>query len=67
MAKRKNVASFKGLLEVDFNIGSGTITEVVKDVESEYDFFKVLKEFNGKQISVNITEENEIETVGEGE
>lgn len=67
MAKRKNSASFKGTLDVNFNEGKGTITEIVKEVETEYDFFKLLSEFDGKLVSVSITEENEIESNGDSE
>lgn len=67
MAKRKNSANLKGTLEVDFNAGTGTVTEIVKDVESEYDFFKLLEEFNGKLVTISITEENELPTVGDSE
>ena len=65
MAKRVNSATLKGVLDVDFNIGEATVTEIVKDVENEYDFFKLLAEFNGKHVTIAIKEENEIEPVGE--
>lgn len=63
MAKRKNSASLKGTLDVDFNGGTATVTEIVKDVEYEYDFFALLSEFNGKSVSIAISEENELPTV----
>ena len=63
MAKRKNSASLKGTLDVDFNAGTATVTEVVKDVEKEYDFFALLSEFNGKSVTISIAEENELATV----
>lgn len=67
MAKRKNSANLKGTLDVDFNAGVGTVTEIVKEVESEYDFFKLLEEFNGKFVTISITEENELPAVGDSE
>lgn len=67
MAKVTKNAQLKGLLEVDFNIGSGTVTEVVKDAEYEYDFFKLLEEFNGKTVKISISEDNEIPVVGDSE
>ncbi len=60
MAKRINSAKLKGVLDVDFNNGQATVTEIVKDVETVYDFFELLNEFNGKHISISIVEENEI-------
>jgi len=65
MAKRVNSAKLKGILDLDFNAGTGTVTEVVKDVESEYDFFALLNEFNGKSVSITIVEENELPTTEE--
>lgn len=65
MAKRVNSATLKGLLELDFNTGVGTVTEVVKEAEYEYDFFKLLEEFNGKHITISVKEENELPTTDE--
>lgn len=65
MAKRVNTASLKGILDIDFNAGQATVTEIVKDVEHEYDFFKLLEEFNGKTVSITLKEENELPTVDE--
>lgn len=67
MAKVTKNAQLKGKLEVDFNTGSGIVTEVTKEAEFEYDFFKLLEEFNGKTVKISISEENEIETIGETE
>lgn len=60
MAKRINSAKLKGQLDLNFDEGKATITEIVKDVETVYDFFELLNEFNGKHISISIVEENEI-------
>lgn len=63
MAKKVNQVGFKGVLDVDFNLGEGTVTEVVKDVESVYNFFETLSEFNGKTVTISIKEENELPKV----
>ena len=63
MAKRKNVAQLKGELNVDFEAGVATVTEVTKEAEYVYDFFALLNAFNGRTISINITEENELPTL----
>lgn len=65
MAKRVNSAKLKGILDLDFSTGKGTITEIVKDSENEYDFFALLNEFNGKTIALSIVEENELPTTDE--
>lgn len=65
MAKRVNSAQLKGVLDVSFEEGFGTITEIVKDEENVYNLFELLNEFNGKQISVTIKEENDIQPVEE--
>lgn len=69
MAKRVNSASLKGKLEIDFNLGEGIVTENVKvgkeTVEREFDFFKLLQEFNGKNVSIAIKEENDLEAIDE--
>jgi len=63
MAKKVNQVGFKGILDVDFNTGEGTITEIVKEVENVYNFFETLMEFNGKHVTISIKEENELPTV----
>ena len=69
MAKRTNSAQFKGALSIDWTLGSGIITESVKEgketVEYEYDLFKVLEEFNGKNISISLREEDSIAPIDE--
>lgn len=65
MAKITNAAKLKGILDLDFNAGTATVTEIVKDAENEYDFFKLLSRFNGKSVAISITEENELPTVDE--
>lgn len=63
MAKKTNQVGFKGVLDVDFQTGEGTVTEIVKDVESVYNFFETLNEFNGKTVTISIKEENELPKV----
>ena len=63
MAKKTNQVGFKGVLDVNFASGEGTVTEVVKEVESVYNFFETLSEFNGKHVTISIKEENELPTV----
>ena len=65
MAKRVNSAKLKGVLDLDFSSGVGTITEIVKDSENEYNLFALLEEFNGKTIALSIVEENELPTTEE--
>ena len=65
MAKRVNSAQLKGILDVSFDEGVGTITEIVKDEENVYNLFDLLNEFNGKTISITIKEENDIHPVEE--
>lgn len=65
MAKRVNSAKLKGALGIDFNAGKATLTKTTKDETFEYDFFALLSEFNGKTVSVSITEENDIPTIEE--
>lgn len=63
MAKKVHSVNLKGVLEIDFNQGTARITEVTKDAEYVYDFFEVLNEFNGKQISIALKEEQELEPI----
>ncbi|MFS0643694.1 YonK family protein [Siminovitchia sp. 179-K 8D1 HS] len=65
MAKRKNQTSGKGYLELNFDEGYGRITTVTKDEEFVYDFFKILKDYDGKHISFSLSEELELPTVDE--
>ncbi len=60
MAKKTNQVGFKGILDVNFEEGRSTITEVTKETEYVYDFFKELANFNGKSVTISIKEDNEI-------
>lgn len=64
MAKRVNSASFKGLLEIDWQTGKLEITEVTKESEDTYNIGDVLNEFNGKTVTFTIKEEEAIEPTG---
>ena len=65
MAKRVNSAQLKGILDISFDEGTGTVTEIVKDVENVYNLFELLEEFNSKHITISIKEENDIAPVEE--
>ena len=70
MAKRVNSVGFtKALLTIDWNVNSGIITEYVKEgknvVEYEYDLFKILEEFNGKTITIAISEQDSLAPIDE--
>jgi hypothetical protein len=56
MAKRVNSFKSKG----DLAMAEGKIFEVKKDEIIEVEFFKILKEFDGKTVSISISEETEI-------
>lgn len=66
MVKRKNQASGKGLLEIDWQEGLGTLTLVDKNGgETVWNFFELLEEFNGKNINFSLAEDIEVEPVEE--
>lgn len=61
--KSVNQTSGKGYLEINFNEGKATLTEIVKDEEFVYDFFEVLEKYNMKNINFSIKEENPVEPI----
>lgn len=61
--KTVNQTTGKGILEISFDEGVATITEITKDEEITYDFFEILERFNGKQVNFSIREENPIEPI----
>lgn len=67
MAKRKHSLNLSGTMDLDFNIGTGTVTEVIKDAEYEYDLFALLNEFNGKNVKISVTQEDDVQTIGDSE
>lgn len=62
-SKRTNAVSLKGELDLDFSTGVGTLTEITKEGEDVFDFFKILSEFSGKNVTVSIKEENDLPTI----
>lgn len=65
MAKKVNSTTGKGILDIDWTAGKATITTITKDDELVFDFFKILNEYNGKQISFNLKEDIDLPQVGE--
>lgn len=62
MSKTTNRTAGKGILDLDFNAGKGTITLVDKDGgETVWDFFEILEMYNGRSISYSFAEDVEIE------
>ncbi|MBW3699419.1 YonK family protein [Bacillus altitudinis] len=55
-SKKTNQVNLKGFFDMDVM----EVTEVTKDDELRYDFKEILSEFNGKQVSITIKEENEL-------
>lgn len=56
MAKKVHSINLKGLLDLD----TMEVTEQTKEAEFTYDFLEVLREFDGKQVSISIKEEEEL-------
>lgn len=65
MGKRVSSVKLKGELDINLNDGSIFITSIVKGVETTYDLAEVLESYNGKEISVSIAEDVELEPVTE--
>ena len=66
MSKITNKAAGKGILDVNFNEGRGTITLVDKNGgETVWDFFEIIERFNGKQVSYSFQEEIDIQPIGD--
>lgn len=66
MSKITNKAAGKGILDVNFNEGRGTITHVDKNGgETVWDLFEIIERFNGKQVTYSFQEEIEIQPIGE--
>lgn len=55
-SKKINQVSLKG----ELNLDNVEITEITKEGEFVYDFKQILQEFDGKQISISLKEENEL-------
>jgi hypothetical protein len=56
MAKKVHAVTLKG----NFDLSLMEITEVTKEAENTYDFLELLREFDGKQVSISIKEEEEL-------
>lgn len=55
-AKKVHSISITG----DFSLDTMEIVEVTKDAEYTYDFLSILKDFDGKNITVTLKEQDEI-------
>lgn len=55
-SKKVHQVNLKGLLELD----TMEITETAKEDIFTYDFLSILRDFDGKQVSITIKEENEL-------
>lgn len=65
MAKRTNSAQLKGKLDIDWTLGELIVTETTKDGEFEYSLTKLLEEFNGKNVTLSIKEDEVIAPIDE--
>lgn len=55
-SKKINSVTLKGQLDLD----TMEVVEQTKEAEFTYDFLAILREFDGKQISISLKEENEL-------
>lgn len=65
MAKRTNSAQLKGKLDIDWSLNELVVTESTKDGDFEYSLTKLLEEFNGKNVTLSIKEEDQIAPIDE--
>lgn len=66
MSKTTNRTAGKGILDLNFSEGRGTITLVDKDGgETVWDFFEILEMYNGRSISYAFSEDIEISPIEE--
>lgn len=69
MAKRDNSVKFKGVLDVYENTPYLIITEFEKKkdatIEKPYNLFEVLKEFNGREVSISVADSTPLEPIEE--
>jgi hypothetical protein len=56
MAKLVNSVALKG----EFTLDTMEVVETTKEAINTYDFLDILRNFDGKTISISIKEENEI-------
>ena len=55
-SKKIHAVNLKGQLDLD----TMEVVEQTKEAEFTYDFLTILREFDGKQISISLKEENEL-------
>lgn len=55
-SKKVNQVSLKGKFELEVM----EVTEETKEAILTYDFMEILREYDGKQVSITIKEENEL-------
>jgi hypothetical protein len=55
-SKKVHTVNLKGILDLD----TMEITEQTKEAEFTYDFLEILRDFDGKQVSISIKEENDL-------
>jgi hypothetical protein len=55
-SKKVHTVNLKGILDLD----TMEITEQAKEAEFTYDFLEILRDFDGKQVSISIKEENDL-------
>lgn len=55
-SKKVHQVNLKGALD----LGTMEITEQTKEDEFTYDFLAILRDFDGKQVSITLKEENEL-------
>lgn len=55
-SKKVNQVNLKG----EFDMGVMEVTETTKEAIYTYDFKSILSEFDGKNVSITIKEENEL-------
>lgn len=66
MSKTTNRTAGKGVLNLDFSTGKGTITLVDNNGgETTWDFFEILEMYNGKNISYSFAEDISLEPIEE--
>lgn len=55
-SKKVNQVSLKGFLDID----KMEVIEQTKEAEYTYDFLAIIREYDGKNVSITIKEENEL-------
>jgi hypothetical protein len=55
-SKKVHTVNLKGILDLD----TMEITEQAKEAEFTYDFLEILRDFDGKQVSISVKEENDL-------